>query len=82
MLCCCNRQPTMQPQCDSRVCRTISACPRCLARPHTRQYKIKLEPYGSHAPQEGLERSNATAMLWELESFENTAKPVPRESCR
>ena len=57
MLCCCNRQPTMQPQRDSRVCRTTSACcPACLAAYgtcRTGQYKIKLsrmDPMPSLAP--------------------------------
>lgn len=53
MLCCCNRQPTMQPQRDSRVCRTTSACcPACLPA-STVQYKIKLsrmDPMPSLAP--------------------------------
>ena len=58
MLCCCNRQPTMQPQRDSRVCRTTSACcPACLLAAYgtcrTGQYKIKLsrmDPMPSLAP--------------------------------
>jgi hypothetical protein len=70
----CSRKLTMQRQRDSRVCRTTSAYKACT-------YKIKLGPDGPHAlagpSARGLERSNAIAMLWELGSFENTAKPVP-----